>query len=114
VETGRFKDHTPPSVENGEGIGDSGHSPELNRETVQSLFFTQLTSCQIENIIGPTNNMKWGIPDGTQDDSTSGLLHEDFVNSGSLFTLLADLEWGRAESTIINSQDPLSDLDKTF
>jgi hypothetical protein len=34
--------------------------------------------------------MKWGVPDGTRDDSTGDLLHDDLVISAALCALLGD------------------------
>jgi len=54
VETGRFKDHHPQGVEN----GGTSNSPKLNRGTIQSNFWRQLSACQMEISLGPNRSMK--------------------------------------------------------
>jgi len=63
---------------------------------------------------GPNRTMKWGVPDGTRDESTGNLIHDDLVISAALCSLLVECEWGRAESSIIDATDPLSDLGDVF
>jgi len=58
--------------------------------------------------------MKWGVPDGTRDQSTGALIHNDLVISASLYALLDDQQWGTAKSSVVIAQDPLSDLGDIF
>jgi len=60
---------------------------------------------------GPNRTMKWGVPESTRDESTGTFIHDDLITSAGL---LHDMDWGRVESTISDSQDPLSDRNKTF
>jgi len=64
--------------------------------------------------VGPNRSMKWGVPDGTRDQTTGDLIHDDLVISAALCAILDDCEWGRAESSIIDATDPLSDLGDVF
>ena len=66
--------------------GDPAHSPELIGEdnqpltaNLQHLFFTQLSACQMEIAVGPNRSMKWGVPDGSRDESSGDLLHDDLL-----------------------------------
>ena len=58
--------------------------------------------------------MKWGVPDGTRDDTTGNLLHDELITSAALCALLDDQQWGTAESSVVIAQDPLSDLGDIF
>ena len=69
---------------------------------------------QMEISVGPNRSMKWGVPDDTRDEATGDLIHDDLVIYTALCSILDDCEWGRAESTIIDSFDPLSDLGEVF
>ena len=68
----------------------------------------------MEISVGPNRTMKWGVPNGTRDESTGDLLHDDLVISASLCALLEEQQWGTAESSIVIAQDPLSDLSEVF
>ena len=68
----------------------------------------------MEISIGPNRSMKWGVPDGTRDESSGELLHDDLVISAAMCALLDEQEWGRAESSIIDATDPLKDLGEVF
>lgn len=58
--------------------------------------------------------MKWGVSDGTRDESTGEPLHDDIVISAALCSAFDDCKWGTAESGVINAIDPLSDLGEVF
>ena len=58
--------------------------------------------------------MKWSLPEGTRNLESGDLIHDDLVISAALCSILDDCEWGRAESTIIDSIDPLSDMGDVF
>ena len=58
--------------------------------------------------------MKWGVPDGTRDESSGEHLHDDLVISAALCALLDGKEWGRADSAIVYAEDPLGDLGDVF
>lgn len=64
----------------------------------------------MEIIPGPERRLKWQIPDGARDPATGELLHDDLVVSAAMCALLDDEEWGTAESFIIPTHDPISDL----
>jgi len=68
----------------------------------------------MEISIGPNRSLKWGVPDGTRDESTGDLIHDDLIISAAFCALLDDCEWGRADSTIIGAPDPLSSLGDVF
>ena len=97
VETGRFKDYQV-----------------IENDANQVLFWKQLSSTQMEISIGPNRSMKWGVPDGTRDQSTGSLIHDDLVISAALCSLLDDQQWGTAKSSVVIAHDPLSDLGDVF
>lgn len=68
----------------------------------------------MEISVGPNRSMKWGVPDGTRDQTTGDLVHDDLVISAALCSLLDDQAWGTAESSVVIAQDPLSDLGEVF
>jgi hypothetical protein len=98
IETGRFKDHIDM------GIADP----------VQSEYFQQLQYYLMDIREGPNRIMQWGVPDGTRDQTSGELVHDDLVISAALSSILEDCEWGLAESSVIEVTDPLDDLDDVY
>jgi len=127
IETGRFKDHAFPGMENA-----ARHSPKLtgldsqpetgpfkdyediSNDSLQKLFKVQLDHTLMDISTGLNRLMKWGVPDGTRDQAFGELVHDDLVISAALCALLDDCEWGKADSTVIKSLIPLSDLNAIF
>ena len=68
----------------------------------------------MEISVGPIRSMKWGVPDGTRDQTTGELIHDDLVISAALCSFLDGHQWGTAESSVAIAQDPLSDLGDVF
>jgi len=97
IETGRFKDH----VENVQ-------SPEAIE------FWRQVQHTVMEIRPGPNRTMQWGVPDGTRDQASGDLIHDDLVISAALCTLLDNVPWGHADSAIIHAPDPLAGLGEVF
>lgn len=106
IESGRFKDYNPSPINllvDGGGVGGGPTS-------LQSLFFTQLTHCQMEIQPGPTRLIKWGVSPGSRDPSTRELIHDDLVISAALCSILDHETWGLAESDIVSPPDIFSDM----
>jgi len=93
VETGRFKDYMTPGQERAE-------------------FWLQLEYVQYE--AKENQALSWSVPDGTRDPGTGDLVHDDWVLSAALCSLLDDLEWGLAESEVIEGFDPLEGMKEAF
>jgi hypothetical protein len=88
IETGRFKDYTPADPE----------------------FARQLEYCQYEILEGPGKIMRWSVPDGTRDVATGDLVHDDYLMSAALISLLDQEPWGTGESQIVEQKDVLEGL----
>ncbi len=88
IETGRYKDYTPAD-------------PEMSR---------QLEYCQYEILDGPGKTMKWSVPDGTRDVATGDLVHDDYIVSAALISLMDQEPWGTADSQVIDQKDVLEGL----
>lgn len=53
----------------------------------------QLSKCKSEIVPGPAKLMRWGVPDGTRDDSTGELVHDDDVLTAAMTAILDLIEW---------------------
>jgi len=87
IETDRFKEYSP-------------FDPEMMR---------QLEYCTYEIMEGPGKVMRWSVPDGTRDISNGDLLHDDYIVSAALISLLDQETWGIGESHVIVAKDILED-----
>ena len=91
IETGRFKEYV-----NGD-----------------SEFWSQVTHCQSEVLAGQNQTIRWGVPDGTRDQLTGELIHDDELISTALCSALDNQEWMIITPPIvINGMDPLEEMDK--
>lgn len=91
VETGRYKDYSPPD----------------------KLFWRQLRYTQHEVLEGPGKILKWSVPEGTRDELSGEIVHDDLVISAALCAVLDDQEWSiRASPLVIRGIDPLVELDR--
>jgi len=70
----------------------------------------QLEYCQYQIMDGPGKLMRWGVPDGTRDVATGDLVHDDYILSAALISLLDDEIWGIGDSRIIKPRDILEEL----
>ena len=88
------------------------------REPVDSalkspIFWQQLMYCQSEVLEGPGKIMRWGVPDGTRDDLTGDLVHDDVLISAALCAVLDDQEWAVLGAPVVISKgDPLLEIDQ--
>jgi hypothetical protein len=88
IETGRFKEPSPLDE-------------EMSRQLEYCQYFIQ---------DGPGKIMRWGVPDGTRDAITGELVHDDYVLSAALVSLLDRESWGRGESLIVHQKDILEEM----
>ena len=84
------------------------------RDYLRELFWRQVKLCEMTVHTGPDHRMSWGVPDGTSDPETGELVHDDLLISAAMVSLLEDLEWGLAESQVIQGHDPLEGLNEVF
>ncbi len=92
VETNRFQDHTPTTSD----------------EAYQT-FWRQLPA--VTHILRPDQTLSWGIPSGFLDPLTRVPLHDDWVISASLCSLLdKHISLSQGISIIIPPLDPLANL----
>ena len=93
IDSGRFKDYTPDD----------------------ETFWQQISFCEFEILEGPQKRVRWGVPDGTRDAATGGLVHDDLLISAALCVALDDKDWSISAPTfVIQGVDPLDDLDRGF
>jgi hypothetical protein len=88
IESGRYKEYSPFSAE----------------------LSTQLEYCSYVILEGPQKTMRWGVPDGTRDHRTGELVHDDYVLSAALVSLLDHESWGVGISQVLHQKDILEDL----
>ncbi|HSB66918.1 MAG TPA: hypothetical protein VLD65_10085 [Anaerolineales bacterium] len=88
IETGRYKEFHPMDE-------------EMSR---------QLEYCQYSILEGPAKVMRWGVPNGQRDVTTGELVHDDYIMSAALVSLLDHEAWGSATSQVVHSKDILEEM----
>ena len=88
IESGRYKEYCP----------------------IDKVFATELEYCQYTIVEGPGKLMRWSVPDGTRDISTGELVHDDYILSAALISLLDEETWGIGDSQVIEQPDILKEL----
>jgi len=99
VETGRYKEYRASKKQA------TGRLAELQR-----VFFQQAEHCQQKVGEGPGKTLQWGVPEGTRDQATGELVHDDLLISAALCSVLDKQEWGSAVSEVLPAIDPLEGL----
>jgi hypothetical protein len=57
--------------------------------------------------------MKWGVPEGARNPEDGTLVHDDLLISAALCAVLDKMDWSVSGSaTLIQREDPLSEIDK--
>jgi hypothetical protein len=75
-------------------------------------FWRQAKACLSQVLEGPGRLMRWGIPDGTRDEITAELIHDDELISAALCAVLDDQEWSSSgEPLVVVRSDPLMEMD---
>jgi hypothetical protein len=88
IETGRYKEYYPLDV-------------EMRR---------QLEHCQYSILDGPGKVMRWGVPDACREAGSGELVHDDYVVSAALVSVLGHEKWGTAESQVLPAADILEGM----
>jgi hypothetical protein len=56
--------------------------------------------------------MRWAVPDGTRDEITGDLVHDDELISSALCAMLDEQEWSiGGPPVIVERGDPLAEMD---
>ena len=60
--------------------------------------------------------MRWSVPDGSRDPQTGAPLHDDWVLSAALASVLDGRDWQfyAAPALIVRARDPLKEMDRGF
>lgn len=81
----------------------------------QAEFIRQLEHCRFSVSSGPEQHIRWGVPDGSRDEASSDLLHDDWILSAALCTQLEHLDWSpAAPALIIPAADPLKEMEGKY
>jgi hypothetical protein len=88
IESGRYREYSP-----------------LDEE-----MSVQMDHCTYQILEGPQKTMRWCVPDGTRDIKTGSLVHDDYILSAALVSLLDGESWGSGDSHIIPQKDILNEL----
>ncbi|OGO37539.1 MAG: hypothetical protein A2W35_08920, partial [Chloroflexi bacterium RBG_16_57_11] len=111
IEAGRFKDYactTPKFKIVGQGqISIDDHQPP-NAALLHAEFYQQAKFCQMEIMPGPGKILRWSVPAGTRDPTSSELVHDDLLLSAALCCVLDSEQFGSAESSVVKPQDPIT------
>ncbi|MBI9043372.1 MAG: hypothetical protein JEZ06_02730 [Anaerolineaceae bacterium] len=97
-DTGRFKDHQ-----------------KIESDNHQAAFWTEVENCEYAVRDGPGKLLSWSVPEGTRDQVTGDLVHDDLLISAAMTAALDWEEWFVVNETmIIDAPDPLNELDQGF
>jgi hypothetical protein len=59
--------------------------------------------------------MRWGVPDGTRDQASGELVHDDDLITGAMCSLLDRMEWYTPTEPIFAAmRDPLEEMNGMF
>ena len=70
--------------------------------------------CQSTVLEEPGKKMRWGVPDGTRDEATGELVHDDLLVSASMCWVLDGQEWGLAASGVMEEFDLMDGMREAF
>lgn len=75
----------------------------------------QYKKCTSEILPGPQKLMRWGVKDGTRNEATGELVHDDIPLADCLCAQLDLLEWMISSPTLqTEASDPLADMDRNY
>jgi len=67
----------------------------------------------MEVLPGPQKLLRWGVPDGTRDELTGKLIHDDLLISAALCAVLDEQEWYiQTKPVVLGGLDPLDLYDQ--
>lgn len=106
VESGRLKEYqASPSRQPG-----ASNDASDNLAAIQNLFYEQCRRTLFEVLPGPGKVCRWSVPSAARSQHTGEPLHDDLLLSTALAAALLAEPWGRAESAVIPSYDPLKEM----
>ncbi len=88
IENGRYKEFSPMDIE----------------------MIRQLEYCQYNILDGPGKIMRWGVPDGQRDVTTGEQVHDDYVVSAAMISLLDHEGWGLGVSQVVHPKDIFEEM----
>lgn len=91
IETGRFRDCA------------SSTTVELQYQNTHS-----------EILPGPQKTMRWSVPEGTRDQASGELIHDDHVIADSMVSFLDDMHWITSSKSTIIQRNIQLEIDGTF
>ncbi len=95
------------------GIVESGRYREYH--PFPENLHMQMDKCRCEIVPGPAELMRWGVPDGTRDQNSGELVHDDDLMTAALCTLLDRMDWQTGLKTVIvPGKDPLEEIDGRY
>jgi hypothetical protein len=75
----------------------------------------QMNKCRSEIVPGPAKLMRWGVPDGTRDQASGELVHDDDLMTGAMCHILDGEEWGLSTGAVWTTpKDPLEEMDRAY
>jgi hypothetical protein len=78
----------------------------------RATYLNQLEHCQHEILPGPGRLMRWGVPDNFRDPATGEIVHDDYIITDAMCSLLDEQEWfvSTGPTHVIQGTDPLDDM----
>jgi len=116
IDTGRFQDFKPKlRAEREDGVlNPLAMVMQDEQDSLQALFYKQLSAVSYEVSVGPERAIRWGVTDGTR-DAEGTLIHDDLVLSAAMVAVLDEQEWHLGyEPLLIQAVDPLLVIDGAY
>jgi hypothetical protein len=95
------------------GIIESGRYREYH--PFDDTLRIQLDKCRSEIVAGPAKLMRWGVPDGTRDEASGELVHDDDLMTGAMCSILDRLDWYVPTAPMfVLGRDPMDGVEGNF
>ncbi|MGD0752155.1 MAG: hypothetical protein ABSA23_12195 [Anaerolineales bacterium] len=92
---------------------DSGRTREY--EPFPEALRVQMNKCRSEIVPGPAKLMRWGVPDGTRDQASGELVHDDDLMTGAMCHILDGEDWRLSTGAVWTTpKDPLEGMDRAY